>query len=63
MKSWNNGWINGIMEKWNNGIKYLCTDGLNILDLINKAKKVEKDCRLNRKPIFLHMKIPMVFQY
>ena len=38
------------------GIKYVSTDGLNILDLILKAKKVEKDCRLNRRPIFLHMK-------
>ena len=38
------------------GINYLKTDGLNIIDLIINSKKVEKNCRINRSPIFLHMK-------
>ena len=38
------------------GINYIKTDGLNILDLISNSKKAEKACRINRSPIFLHMK-------
>ena len=38
------------------GINYIKTDGLNIIDLIINSKKVEKNCRINRSPIFLHMK-------
>ena len=38
------------------GIKYVSVDGLNMIDLIYKTNKVERDCRLNRIPIFLHMK-------
>ena len=38
------------------GINYIKTDGLNILDLISNSKKAEKACRINRAPIFLHMK-------
>jgi len=47
-----------IEENYKNrpGIKYIKTDGLHILDLIVNSSKVEKFCRINRKPIFLHMK-------
>ena len=38
------------------GIKYIKSDGLHLLDLIINSRKVEKSCRINRKPIFLHMK-------
>ena len=38
------------------GIKYVSVDGLDIFDLIYTTRKLEKECRLNRRPIFLHMK-------
>ncbi|MBT4372780.1 MAG: MFS transporter [Candidatus Marinimicrobia bacterium] len=38
------------------GIDYLQTDGLHLIDLIIKARRAEHDCRINRSPIFLHMK-------
>ncbi len=48
-------WIeNSFSKKY--GIKYVPVDGLNMLDLIHKTNKVEKNCRINRIPIFLHMK-------
>jgi len=50
-------------EKWieynfsnYNGIKYIKTDGLHLIDLIIKSKEAEKICRINRLPVFLHMK-------
>ena len=47
-----------IKENFGNrfGIEYIAVDGLNMFDLIHKTKLVEQKCRLNRKPIFLHMK-------
>ena len=47
-----------IEENFNNrpGIKYIQSDGLHIIDLIVNSREVEKSCRLNREPIFLHMK-------
>ena len=38
------------------GIQYESCDGLHLIDLIIKSKRVEHDCRTNRTPIFLHMK-------
>lgn len=35
---------------------YIQADGLNFIDLILKSKQAEKTCRINRSPIFLHMK-------
>ncbi len=51
----NDSWIE---QNFSNryGIKYLKTDGLNIIDLIHKSRQAEKICRLNRVPVFLHMK-------
>ena len=37
-------------------IEYIQTDGLDIIDLINKTRLAETNCRINRNPIFLHMK-------
>ena len=37
-------------------MQYLKTDGLNIIDLIHKSRIAEKICRINRVPVFLHMK-------
>ena len=39
--------------------QYLKTDGLNIIDLIHKSRIAEKICRINRVPVFLHMKTVM----
>ena len=50
-----NTWIDKNFSK-RYAIEYLQSDGLHILDLVNKSKKVEKICRLNRSPVFLHMK-------
>ena len=49
---------NWIEENFKNrpGIKYIKSDGLHLLDLIINSRKVDKSCRINRKPIFLHMK-------
>ena len=38
------------------GLEYLKVDGLDLVDLIVKSKKAEKICRVNRGPVFLHMK-------
>ena len=38
------------------GLKYVKTDGLHLIDLMIKSQQVEHDCRINRSPIFLHMK-------
>ncbi len=38
------------------GIDYITCDGLHLIDLIIKSRRTEHDCRINRKPIFLHMK-------
>ena len=38
------------------GLQYVKTDGLHLIDLMIKSRQVEHDCRINRSPIFLHMK-------
>ena len=38
------------------GMEYIQANGLDILDLIEKAIKADKICRLNRVPVFLHMR-------
>ena len=38
------------------GLQYVQTDGLHLIDLIIKSRRVEHDCRIDRSPIFLHMK-------
>ena len=38
------------------GLQYLQTDGLHLIDLMIKSRRVEHDCRIERSPIFLHMK-------
>ena len=50
-----NNWIE---KNYSNriGIKYLQTDGLNLIDLYIKTIQAESFCRKNRKPVFLHMK-------
>lgn len=50
-----NNWIE---QNYNNrpGIKYIQTDGLHLIDLIVKSLKAEQYCRMNRLPIFIHMK-------
>jgi len=47
-----------IQENFSNrpGIDFLQTDGLHLIDLIIKARRAEHDCRIDRSPIFLHMK-------
>ena len=35
---------------------YIQTDGLHLIDLMIKTRSAEQDCRINRRPIFLHMK-------
>ena len=47
-----------IEQNFNNrqDMHYIQTDGLHLIDLIIKSRKVENDCRMNRSPIFLHMK-------
>lgn len=48
-------WIeNNFSNKY--GMQYLKADGLHLIDLIVKTKEAEKICRLNRTPVFLHMK-------
>ena len=50
--------INWIEQNFSNsyGMEYIQTEGLHILDLIEKARSAEKICRLNREPVFLHMR-------
>ena len=47
-----------IEQNFNNrhGIDYIQTDGLHLIDLMIKSRRAEHDCRINRSPIFLHMK-------
>ena len=37
-------------------LNYIKVDGLNLFDLIKKSKQAERISRLERKPVFLHMK-------
>ena len=37
-------------------LKYFDCNGLNMLDTINATQEAEDYCRLNRSPVFLHMK-------
>ena len=48
-----------IEQNFNNrhGIDYIQTDGLHLIDLMIKSRRAEHDCRINRSPIFLHMKM------
>jgi 2-oxoisovalerate dehydrogenase E1 component len=47
-----------IEQNFNNrhGIDYIQTDGLHLIDLMIKSRRADHDCRINRSPIFLHMK-------
>ncbi len=47
-----------IEQNFNNrwGLDYIQTDGLHLIDLMIKSRRAEHDCRINRSPIFLHMK-------
>jgi len=49
---------NWIEQNFSNrlGMQYVKTDGLHLIDLMIKSRQVEHDCRINRSPIFLHMK-------
>ena len=38
------------------GFKYIKTDGLNIIDLFQKSIQAKDFCKINRQPVFLHMK-------
>ena len=38
------------------GLQYVQIDGLHLIDLMIKSRRVEHDCRIDRSPIFLHMK-------
>ena len=38
------------------GIDYLQTNGLHLIDLMIKSRRAEHTCRINRSPVFLHMK-------
>jgi 2-oxoisovalerate dehydrogenase E1 component len=38
------------------GLHYITCDGLNLCDLVLKARAAERFARLRRKPVFLHMK-------
>ena len=48
-------WIEKNFKNQNN-LKYIKTDGLNLIDLFNKTFIAEQTCRSKRKPVFLHMK-------
>ena len=37
-------------------LNYIQTDGLHLIDLMLKSRQADRDCRINRSPIFLHMK-------
>jgi len=47
-----------IEQNFNNrhGIDYIQMDGLHLIDLMIKSRRADHDCRINRSPIFLHMK-------
>ncbi|MBP9722989.1 MAG: MFS transporter [Gammaproteobacteria bacterium] len=51
-------WIENNFTNLNvkNNITYLSADGLNLLDVIEKAKLAEKIARVDKVPVFLHMK-------
>ncbi len=51
----NKNWIENSFSN-RPGINYVKTDGLNLIDLLIQTRKAEKICRINRVPIFLHMK-------
>ena len=51
----NKNWIENSFSN-RPGINYIKTDGLNLIDLLSQTRKAEKTCRINRAPIFLHMK-------
>ena len=51
----NKNWIESAFSN-RPGIRYIKTDGLNLIDLLNQTRKAEKICRINRSPVFLHMK-------
>ena len=38
------------------GIKYEICDGLHLIDLLIKSQRVKHECRVQRSPIFFHMK-------
>jgi len=38
------------------GIKYIQADGLHLIDLIINTRHAEQDCRIDRSPIFFHMR-------
>ncbi|MEA1882266.1 MAG: thiamine pyrophosphate-dependent enzyme [Candidatus Marinimicrobia bacterium] len=38
------------------GMQYIACDGLHLIDLMINSRRAEHDCRINRSPIFLHMK-------
>ena len=38
------------------GIKYIQADGLHLIDLIINTRYAEQDCRIDRSPIFFHMR-------
>ena len=38
------------------GIKYIQADGLHLIDLIINTQHAEQDCRIDRSPIFFHMR-------
>ena len=49
---------NWIKQNFKNrkGLNYIQTDGLHLIDLLIKSRQAEYDCRINRSPVFLHMK-------
>ena len=53
--STNKNWIENSFSN-RPGIYYIKTNGLDLIDLLSQTRKAEKACRMNRKPIFLHMK-------
>ncbi len=51
------GWIASNFDiKNNKNIYYIDADGLNLLDVISKAKEAEAIARIHKKPVFLHIK-------
>lgn len=47
-------WIESNFQ--NNNITYIKADGLNILDVLKKAKQAIAIARINKKPVFFHIK-------
>lgn len=48
-------WIQTVMQRYRE-ISYIQADSLHIPDLYQAAKKAEQIARINKKPVFLHMK-------